>query len=96
MKLLRDTWLVFGRYFWIFTHNPAWVVIGVVQPLLYLILFAPLLKPLASIDASQGPPGLSRPRPDVHPAPRRATSNFQSDGFRSGRCSGARIRPSGS
>ena len=49
MKLLRDVWLVFGRYFWIFTHNPAWVVIGVVQPLLYLILFAPLLKPLAAI-----------------------------------------------
>ena len=48
MKLLRDVWLVFGRYFWIFTHNPAWVVIGVVQPLLYLLLFAPLLKPLAA------------------------------------------------
>ena len=38
MKLARDTWLVFGRYFWIFIHNPAWVVIGVVQPLLYLLL----------------------------------------------------------
>ncbi|HEX9098194.1 MAG TPA: ABC transporter permease [Candidatus Dormibacteraeota bacterium] len=48
MKLLRDVWLVFGRYFWIFIHNPAWVVIGVVQPLLYLILFAPLLKSIAS------------------------------------------------
>src|SRR5712671_4769709 len=48
MKLARDTWLVFGRYFWIFIHNPAWVVIGVVQPLLYLLLFAPLLKSIAS------------------------------------------------
>jgi ABC-2 type transport system permease protein len=48
MKLLRDIWLVFGRYFGLFIRNPAWVVIGVVQPLLYLILFAPLLKPLAS------------------------------------------------
>jgi ABC-2 type transport system permease protein len=48
MKLLRDIWLVFGRYFWIFIHNPAWVVIGVVQPLLYLVLFAPLLKPLTA------------------------------------------------
>src|SRR6267143_2608442 len=48
MKLLRDTWLVFGRYFWIFIHNPAWVVIGVVQPLLYLLLFAPLLKQIQS------------------------------------------------
>src|SRR5438132_3116254 len=48
MKLARDTWLVFGRYFWIFIHNPAWVVIGVVQPLLYLLLFAPLLKQIQS------------------------------------------------
>src|SRR5260221_9849985 len=55
MKLLRDTWLVFGRYWYLFIHNPVWVAIGVVQPLLYLILFAPLLKPLAS---SPGfPPG---------------------------------------
>ena len=48
MKLLRDTWLVFGRYFGLLIRNPAWVIIGVVQPLLYLILFAPLLKPMAS------------------------------------------------
>ena len=48
MKLLRDTWLVFGRYFGLLIRNPAWVIIGVVQPLLYLLLFAPLLKPMAS------------------------------------------------
>ena len=48
MKLLRDVWLVFGRYFWIFIHNPAWVVIGVLQPVLYLVLFAPLLKLIQS------------------------------------------------
>ena len=48
MKLMRDTWLVFGRYFGLFIRNPAWVVIGVVQPLLYLLLFAPLLKSIAS------------------------------------------------
>jgi ABC-2 type transport system permease protein len=55
MKLMRDTWLVFGRYFGLFIRNPVVVVIGVVQPLLYLILFAPLLKPLASIRGF--PPG---------------------------------------
>jgi ABC-2 type transport system permease protein len=48
MKLLRDTWLVFGRYWYLFIHNPVWVVIGVLQPLLYLVLFAPLLKSIAS------------------------------------------------
>ncbi len=47
MKLLRDTWLIFGRYFGIFIHNPVWVALGVLQPVLYLVLFAPLLVPLA-------------------------------------------------
>ena len=42
MKVVRDTWLVFGRYWGLFIHNPVWVAIGVVQPLLYLLLFAPL------------------------------------------------------
>ena len=55
MKLLRDTWLVFGRYFGIFIHNPVWVFVGVLQPVLYLLLFAPLLKPLAAIRGF--PPG---------------------------------------
>ncbi|MCL4508475.1 MAG: ABC transporter permease [Chloroflexi bacterium] len=55
MKTLRDTWIVFLRYLGLFVHNPAWIVIGVVQPLLYLLLFAPLLK---SIAAAPGfPPG---------------------------------------
>src|SRR5580704_17424333 len=46
MKLLRDTWLMFQRYLMVFLRNPAWVVIGVLQPVLYLVLFAPLLKSL--------------------------------------------------
>ena len=29
-------------------RNPAWVLIGVFQPVLYLLLFGPLLKPLVS------------------------------------------------
>ena len=49
MKLLRDTWLVFGRYFGIFIRNPVWVAVGVLQPVLYLVLFAPLLKPLQNM-----------------------------------------------
>ncbi len=48
MKLLRDTWLVFGRYLGLLLRNPAWVAIGVIQPVLYLVLFAPLLKSIAS------------------------------------------------
>ena len=49
MKLLRDTWLVFGRYFGLFIHNPVWVAVGVLQPVLYLLLFAPLLRPLQNM-----------------------------------------------
>jgi ABC-2 type transport system permease protein len=47
MTLARDTWLVFQRYFLIFLRNPVWVIIGVIQPVLYLVLFAPLLEGIA-------------------------------------------------
>src|ERR1035437_5455997 len=55
VKLLRDTWLMFVRYFLIFIGNPAWVIIGVIQPVLYLLLFAPLLKSIVRIPGF--PPG---------------------------------------
>lgn len=48
MKILRDTWLVFHRSMALFLRNPAWVIIGIIQPLLYLVLFGPLLKSIAS------------------------------------------------
>lgn len=55
MKIARDSWLVFERSMTIVLRNPAWVFIGLLQPLLYLLLFAPLLQPLAH---SRGfPPG---------------------------------------
>ncbi len=49
MKLLCDTGLVFRRYLGITLRNPAWVIIGLVHPLLYLILFAPLLESVAKM-----------------------------------------------
>jgi ABC-2 type transport system permease protein len=49
MKLLRDTWLLFVRYLLLLVRNPAWVVIGLLQPILYLVLFAPLLKSIAAV-----------------------------------------------
>lgn len=45
MKLLRDTWLVFTRQLQLFLRNPVWLIVGIIQPVLYLLLFAPLLKP---------------------------------------------------
>lgn len=55
MKLVRDMWLIYVRYFGLLIRNPAWVTIGVLQPVLYLLLFAPLLKSIARIPGF--PPG---------------------------------------
>src|SRR5215468_7423373 len=44
---LRETWLVFLRYMYLFLRNPVWVIIGVIQPVFYLLLFAPLLESIA-------------------------------------------------
>ncbi|HEY7222156.1 MAG TPA: ABC transporter permease [Micromonosporaceae bacterium] len=53
MKFLRDTWLVFSRQFHLLIRSPVWVMVGVFQPVMYLLLFAPLLKPaLAPMGAS--------------------------------------------
>ncbi|WP_117213759.1 ABC transporter permease [Allorhizocola rhizosphaerae] len=45
MKFLRDTWLVYSRQMLLQIRNPVWVAVGIIQPLFYLLLFAPLLKP---------------------------------------------------
>jgi ABC-2 type transport system permease protein len=55
MTFARDTWLVFKRYMWLFWRNPVWVVIGVIQPVFYLVLFAPLLEGISH--APGFPPG---------------------------------------
>jgi ABC-2 type transport system permease protein len=43
----QQTWVVFRRQMRINLRNPAWVIIGLMQPVLYLVLFGPLLEPLA-------------------------------------------------
>src|SRR5262249_6441918 len=45
MKLLRDIWLIFQRQMILVLRNPVWLIVGVIQPLYYLLLFGPLLKP---------------------------------------------------
>ncbi len=51
MKTLRDIWLIFQRHMLLMVRSPLWVFLGVAQPVVYLALFAPLLKPaLASLD----------------------------------------------
>ena len=48
MKLARDTWLIFQRQVNLLLRQPVWIFVGVFQPVMYLLLFAPLLKPALS------------------------------------------------
>jgi len=44
----REIWLVFRRHFAVSSRNPAWVIIGITQPVLYLVLFGPLMERIVS------------------------------------------------
>jgi ABC-2 type transport system permease protein len=46
MTFIHDTLIVFRRQMRLSLRNPAWVIIALVQPILYLALFAPLLTHL--------------------------------------------------
>ncbi len=48
MTIFRETGVVFRRQLRISLRNPVWIIIGLLQPVLYLALFGPLLTPLAS------------------------------------------------
>ncbi|GAA1746900.1 ABC transporter permease [Aeromicrobium alkaliterrae] len=45
---VHDSFIVFRRQLRMNLRNPAWVIIGMLQPVMYLLLFGPLLKPLIS------------------------------------------------
>jgi ABC-2 type transport system permease protein len=55
MRVFHDTWLVFRRSLGLSVRQPAWLIAGVVQPFVYLLLFGPLLNSLASMPGF--PPG---------------------------------------
>ncbi len=46
MRFLRESNIVFRRQLRMNLRNPAWVIIGMLQPVMYLLLFGPLLEPL--------------------------------------------------
>ena len=52
MKLAHDTWLLFHRYTIQMLRNPVWLFVGFSTPLLYLVLFTPLLKHFSSPGAA--------------------------------------------
>lgn len=45
VKFARDVWLIFQRQILLLVRQPVWVFVGIFQPVMYLLLFAPLLKP---------------------------------------------------
>jgi ABC-2 type transport system permease protein len=55
MTFMRECSIVFRRQIRMNLRNPAWVLIGVMQPVLYLLLFGPLLKPLVDQFGAENP-----------------------------------------
>ena len=45
---LRESNIVFRRQLRMNLRNPAWVIIGMLQPVLYLLLFGALMRPRIS------------------------------------------------
>ena len=43
MQTVRDTWLIFRRSLVLTIRQPTWIVIGIMYPVIYLVLFGPLL-----------------------------------------------------
>src|SRR6266542_1021317 len=54
MKLVRDTWIVFRRSFGKSLASLPYMGVSLAQPVLYLVLFAPLLKSVASVPGFPG------------------------------------------
>jgi ABC-2 type transport system permease protein len=57
MSFFRDTLTIFRREERTALRNPAWVIIGLTQPVLYLALFGPLLTKLPQSGLPGFPPG---------------------------------------
>src|SRR4029078_10583268 len=54
MTFFRDTWIIFLRAMRLSLRQPLWVLIGLLQPILYLTLFGPMLQNIAATSGLQG------------------------------------------
>jgi ABC-2 type transport system permease protein len=54
MTFLRDTGIIFARALKLSLRQPLWVLIGLLQPILYLTLFGPLLQTVAATSGFAG------------------------------------------
>lgn len=52
VKTARDTWIIMQRQLGLLLRNPVWVIVGVIQPFFYLVLFAPLFKGALGVDTT--------------------------------------------
>jgi ABC-2 type transport system permease protein len=43
------TWLIFRRAMRLALRNPIWVILGLIQPILYLVMFGPLLENMSAV-----------------------------------------------
>src|SRR5713101_3423963 len=59
LGFFSDTWLIFQRQIKLSLRNPAWVIIGLIQPILYLAFFGPLLSKVAAGAVAGFPAGNS-------------------------------------
>ena len=54
MSFIHDTWFILRRQVRLVLRNPAFLTIGLLQPILYLVLFGPLLANLPAGSLSGG------------------------------------------
>jgi ABC-2 type transport system permease protein len=49
MRTLYETRLIFRRAMRLALRNPVWVILGLIQPILYLVMFGPLLEGMTTV-----------------------------------------------
>lgn len=54
MKTLLDTWLIYRRSMVLAFRQPIWIILGLIQPILYLVLFGPLLERATQASGAEG------------------------------------------
>src|ERR1700722_20499141 len=59
MTFFADTFVIFRRQLRLSLRDPVWVIIGLIQPILYLTFFGPLLTKVAGGGLPGFPPGNS-------------------------------------
>jgi ABC-2 type transport system permease protein len=54
LKTLHDTWLIYQRSMVLALRQPIWIILGLIQPILYLVLFGPLLEGATAASGASG------------------------------------------